>query len=125
MLEQLTERFGAMRINDRCRRFSLIAFLITASSWTTIGQPQGANSKTETRSSATQAAQLSPEAAEIADEIGVARLLKRLESQPADGSTMSLASLSIRQEITEKVLGASFDVDSVNAVIDTELVWCL
>jgi hypothetical protein len=68
---------------------------------------------------------LSPEAAQVAEEIGVAPLLKRLESlpggPPSDRSRVSLESLVVRQEITEKVLSTSLDIDSVNAVIDSEV----
>jgi hypothetical protein len=68
---------------------------------------------------------LSPEATQVAQEIGVAPLLKRLESLAdgpvADGSRVSLESLAVRQEITEKILAASLDIDSVNAVIDSEV----
>ena len=68
-----------------------------------------------------QALRLSPEAAQVADQIGVAPLLDQLSSKRADGSPMDLQTLTVRQEITEKVLAASLDVDSVNAVIDSEV----
>ena len=66
------------------RRFCLVAFLMAAATWPTAAQSQ-----------------LSPEAAQVAVEIGVAPLLKLLEGLP--GSTMSMESLVLRQEITERV----------------------
>jgi hypothetical protein len=99
----------------------LIAFLVAASTWPTAAQAQKTNSQKETGSSAGQVLRLSPEAAQVADEIGVAALLDQLSSKRADGSPMNLQSLSVRQEITEKVLAASLDVDSVNAIIDSEV----
>jgi len=83
-------------------RLCLVAFLIAAAV-----RPAAAQS------------QCSAEATEVAVQIGVAPLMKRLENliDPA----MSMESLVLRQEITEVVLSASLDVDSVDAVIDAEI----
>jgi hypothetical protein len=85
------------------------------------GQTQKTNSQKETGAPAGQALTLSPEAAQVAEEIGVAPLLAQLSSKRAAGSPMNLETLAARQEITEKVLAASLDVYSVNAVIDSEV----
>ena len=107
------------------RRLSRVVFLIAASMWSTAAQTQPINSQPESGASEIQALRLSLEAAQVAEEIGVAPLLKRLErlpgGPPADGSSMSLESLAVRQEITERVLSTSLDIDSVNAIIDSEL----
>jgi hypothetical protein len=111
--------------NGAVRRLCLVAFLIALSTWSTTAQTQPVNSQPETGARAGQELRLSPEAAEVAEEIGVTPLLKRLESLPAgpsvESSRVSLESLAVRQEITEKVLAASLDIDSVNAVIDAEI----
>ena len=103
------------------RRFCLVAFLIAASTWPTAAQTQKISSPQETRASAMRNLRLSPEATQVAEEIGVAPLLDQLASRRADGSPMNLELLAVRQEITERVLAASLDVDSVNAVIDSEI----
>jgi hypothetical protein len=54
---------------------------------------------------------LSPNARQAADIIGVEPRLKRLSSLAASG--MSLEELSLRQQITEAVVVASLDLDSV------------
>src|SRR6266478_1276145 len=70
----------------------------------------------------TQQPKLSPGAEEVASEIGVTPLIERLYRLPErGGGTMSLEALSLRQEITEAVLGASLEVDGVIAEIDSEL----
>jgi hypothetical protein len=92
---------------------------MAASTWPTLAQTPQINSQQETRASAVL--RLSAEATQVADEIGVAQLLDQLNSNLAIGSPTSLESLTLRQEITEKVLAASLDVDSVNAIIDTEV----
>jgi hypothetical protein len=107
------------------RPFCLIVFLIATSTWPAAAQTQ-TNTQQEAATPAGQVLRLSPEAVEVADQIGVAPLLKRiarLREAPAaaDGSSMTLESLTVRQEITEKVLAASLDIDSVNAVIDSEV----
>jgi len=67
---------------------------------------------------------LSPGAEEAAKEIGVAPLIERLYRLPERdrgvGGPMSLEALSLRQEITEMVLGASLEVDGIIAEIDNE-----
>jgi hypothetical protein len=107
------------------RRLCLVALLIAASTWPTAAQTPQIKSQQVAGASSGQVLQLSPEAAQVADEIGVAPLLKRLErlqvEGAAAGSTTSLESLAVRQEITERVLSTSLDIDSVNAVIDSEI----
>src|SRR6202521_6087694 len=95
------------------RRFCLVAFLIAAPTWATVAQtqpgvPSGAaplgwhtNTQPETGAPAGQALKLSPEAAQVAEEIGVAPLLDQLDSKRAAGSPMNLETLEARQEITE------------------------
>ena len=107
------------------RRLCLVAFLIAASTWPMSAQTRLVNSQEDTGAPAGQPLKLSPEAAQVADQIDVALLLKRLErlpgGPPADVSQMSLESLSLRQQISERVLSTSLDIDSVNAVIDSEV----
>jgi hypothetical protein len=103
------------------RRLCLVAFLIAASTWPTAAQAQQTESQQVAGASESQELRLSSEAAQVADEIGVAPLLVLLSGKRAAGSGVSLESLAIRQEITEKVLAASLDVDSVNAVVDSEI----
>ncbi len=59
----------------------------------------------------------------MSSELGVTPLIERLYRLPERGVgvTMSLEALSLRQEITEVVLGASLEVDGVIAEIDSEL----
>jgi hypothetical protein len=101
--------------------FCLVVFLLAASTWPTAAQTQKISSPPETGASANRNLRLSPEAAQVAEEIGVAPLLDQLSSQRAAGSPMNLELLAVRQEITERVLAASLDVDSVNAIIDSEV----
>jgi hypothetical protein len=107
------------------RRLCLFAFIIAASTWPTAAQTPQTISQQVAGASSGQVLQQSLEAAQVADEIGVAQLLKKLEISPgglsADGSGVSLESLVVRQEITERVLSTSLDIDSVNAVIDSEI----
>jgi hypothetical protein len=98
----------------------VLAVLVTTPGWSVRAQTQQ-NLQTEPRASAGQTRGLSPEAAQVADEIGVTTLLNQPGIKGTAGSPMSLQSLVARQEITEKVLAASLDVDSVNAVIDSEV----
>jgi hypothetical protein len=59
----------------------------------------------------------------VASEIGVTPLIERLYRLPEQrgtGGTMSLEALSLRQEITEAVVGASLEVDGIIAEIDSE-----
>ena len=73
----------------------------------------------------TQLPKLSPGAEEVAREIGVTPLIERLYRLPEHDRgaalTMSVEALSLRQEITEVVLGASLEVDGITAEIDSEL----
>jgi len=119
--EKLRNSHEGGKLLTSVRRFCLIAFLIAASTWPTTAQTKQIKLPQEAGASTGQVLRLSPEAAQVADEIGVAALLDQLSRKRADGSPMDLQSLTVRQEITEKVLAASLDVDSVNAVIDAEV----
>jgi hypothetical protein len=103
------------------RCLCLAVFLIAASTWPTAAQTPQTKSQQVNGAAESQALGLSPEAAQVADEIGVAQLLGQLGSERAAGSSMSLESLAVRQEITERVLSTSLDIDSVNAIIDSEI----
>lgn len=110
------------------RGVCLVAFLVFisgTSTWTTAAQTQQINLRTKPGASGNPALSLSAEAAQVAAQIGVATLLERLvrlsDGSPADGSSTSLESLTVRQEITERILSASLDIDSVSAVIDSEI----
>ena len=98
--------------------FFQIALLVVASTRPAIAQNQQTSAQVEARTRAESTLRLSPEAAQVADEIEVTSLLERLRS--VAGTSTSLETLVVRQEITERVLLTSLDVDSVNAVIDTE-----
>ena len=98
-----------------------IALLIAASAWPAIARTQQANTRQETEAPAGQALPLSPEAAQVANEIDITFIIEKLRIEHNVCSAMSLETLAVRQEITEKVLAASLDVDSVNAVIDSEI----
>ena len=93
--------------------------LIWASTWPIEALAQQASARQENRSQTKLP--LSPEATQVANHIEVTNLLERLRSEGDVGSTPSLATLTLRQEITERVLAASLDVDSVTAVIDLEI----
>ena len=73
----------------------------------------------------TQLPKLSQGAEEVAREFGITPLIERLYRLPERdrgiGGPMTLEALSLRQEITEVVVGASLDVDGVIAEIDSEL----
>lgn len=103
------------------RLVCLVAFLVTASTWSAGAQTQQPNSQPKTAAPESRALQLSPEAAQVADKIGVAQLFDQLSSLRAAGPRVTLESLAVRQEITEKVFAASLDVDTLNAVIDSEI----
>jgi hypothetical protein len=114
-------RYRPRFCNEIVNRFCLAALLIAVLTWPTRAQTQPSKAQAEPITSAVQALRLSPEAAQVAEEIGVASLMGQLSNARAAGSGASLDSLMARQEITEKVLGASLDIDSVNAVIDSEV----
>jgi hypothetical protein len=105
----------------RVRLLCLVAFLVPALTLPAGAQTRQSNSQPKTAAPESQVLQLSPEAAQVADEIGVAQLFDQLRSQRAAGSRVRLESLAVRQEITEKVFAASLDIDSLNAVIDSEI----
>ena len=64
---------------------------------------------------------LSPEASQVAEDIGVAKLLEGASSERDLDSTRAVKVLLLRQQITERVLSASLAIDGVNAVIDYEI----
>jgi len=108
-------------LRSAMKRFFLVALLAAASTWPMAAQTQPTNTQQETGGSAIRELPLSPEAAQIAEGIGVVPLLDELGRVHAAGSPTSLESLAVRQEITEKILAASLDIDSVNAIIDSEV----
>ncbi len=98
-----------------------IAFLVMVSTCAARAQSQKTSTLQEPATPAEQALYLSPEAKQVAKQIEVTPLIERLRSGRAAGASMSLETLVVRQEITEKVLAASLDVDGVSAIIDTEV----
>ena len=98
----------------------LVACLLAASVCSIAAQTQQSNSQAQA-TAVTQRRTLSPEAAQVADEIGVTSLLNKLANSRTGKSPIPFEDLVTRQEITEKVLTASLDVDSVNAIIDAEI----
>ena len=64
---------------------------------------------------------LSPEAVEVAGEIKITPLLERFAEERNRNGGPTVETLALRQEIMEKVMAASLDVDSVNAVVDLEI----
>jgi hypothetical protein len=73
-----------------------------------------------------QQPKLSPGAEEIARTIGVVPLIERFYGLPerdrgAGGGVMSLEAMSLRQQITESVVGAGLEVDGMITEIDSEL----
>ena len=105
----------------RARVLCWLVFLISVSSWPSRMLAQQSDARRELRPKAGLLLPLSPEAAQVANDINVTILLERLGSEGVAGSPASLTTLALRQEITERVLAASLDVDSVNAVIDSEI----
>jgi hypothetical protein len=102
------------------RHLGLVAFLTVALTCAASAQTQPVIAEQKT-----EGPQFSPEANQVAAEIGVAPLLERLhhfpQAQPAGDPATKIESLILRQEITEKVLSTSLEIDSVNAVIDVEI----
>jgi hypothetical protein len=91
-----------------------------------ITQGQGQGQGQQSRQQAGQQAELSPGAEEIARTIGVEPLIERFRHLPEhdrglEGGVMSLEALSLRQEITESIVGASLEVDGLVSEIDSEL----
>jgi len=99
----------------------VVACLVAASVCSIAAQTQRSNSQAEATTVVNQRLPLSPEATQVADEIGVSSLLNQLANSRTSKSPITFEDLVIRQEITEKVLTASLDVDSVNAIIDAEI----
>lgn len=67
--------------------------------------------------------QLSPHSEQVAEILGIKPQLQqalRLRAERPSGGAMSLDELGLRQEISERVLAASFDVDGVLAEISRE-----
>src|SRR5258706_10016933 len=64
--------------NDAVRRFCLIVLLIGASTGTATGQTPPSKAQEKTSVSAVQSLRLSPEAAQVAEEIGVTSLVDQL-----------------------------------------------
>ncbi len=96
-----------------------IALLTVASTWPAIAQNQQTSAQVEARTNGETTLRLSPEAVQVADEIEVTSLLERLRG--VAGTSTRFETLAVRQEVTEKILLASLDVDSVNAIIDAEV----
>jgi hypothetical protein len=123
--EKLRNRHEVGNLLASVGSLCLAVLLVASITWPTAAQTQTTNTQLETGAPRGKVLRLSPEAAQVADEIGVAALLKRLETLPdglpVDGSRVSLESLAVRQEITERVLSTSLGIDSVNAVIDSEV----
>jgi hypothetical protein len=105
----------------RVRTVCQIALLITALTWPALAQTQAIKTPQKTEVPAVQVLPLSAEATQVADDIEVTVLIEKLRSERAAGSPMSVQTILIRQQITERVLAASLDLDSVNAVIDSEI----
>ena len=110
---------------DRRTRLCLAALFIAAATWPAAAQTTRSDAPQVAGAPDPQALRLSPEAEQVADTIGVAPLLTQLKSMPGgppdEGSRVSLEAIALRQEVTERVLGASLDIDSVNAIIDSEI----
>ena len=64
---------------------------------------------------------LSPEAAQVARDINVAPLMARLYDERIQNGRPTADTLAIRQEIMERVMAASLDIDSVDSVVDIEI----
>ena len=100
----------------------LFAFALPALLWTlpaaaqSVPTPQAA-SQSEPRPSALASPAIAPAVREV---LGLDPLLTQLAALQASGQTISLDALNLRQQILERVLSASFDVDSALGRIDTE-----
>jgi hypothetical protein len=105
----------------RMKLLVVVTCLVTASVCPVTAQTQPSNSQAEATTVVRQRLPLSPEATQVADEIGITSLLNQLARIRTGEFPMSFEELVIRQQITEKVLAASLDVDSVNAIIDAEI----
>lgn len=107
-------------LSERLRFFCFIILFVAVSVWWAEAQTPSPDSPPKITAPADLELRLSPEAKQTANQIGVTPLLGRLE-RVSDSSPANLESMALRQEITEKVLAASLDIDSVNSVIDTEI----
>src|SRR5258705_11608835 len=92
-----------------------IAVLVVVLTCAAKAQSQQTSTQQGLATTAEQTLYLSPEAKQVAKQIEVTPLIERLRSERAAGASMSLETLVVRQETTEKVLAASLDVDSVSA----------
>jgi hypothetical protein len=80
-----------------------------------LAQPQTAVNNPQAASS------LSPEAMQVAQQIGVAPLLQQAPGDANADDHHLIESLLARQGITERLLGTSLEIDSTNSVIDLEI----
>lgn len=81
------------------------------------------NAEAQQQPGAADQSQLSPHAGQVAGILGIKPLVDRAMALSAGrpaGTSMGLEELSLRQEISERVLAAGFDVDGVLAEIDQE-----
>src|SRR2546428_8060623 len=91
--------------------------------------PDGGAARQAPVAAGTQPAQrpkLSSGAEEIARTIGVVPVIERFYGLPerdrgAGGGVMSMEAMSLRQQITESVVGAGLEVDGVITEIDSEM----
>jgi uncharacterized protein (DUF302 family) len=97
----------------RARFVYLLTLLVSACSL--------AQSQSATNNDPQKASRLSPEAMEVAQQIGVASLLERMSDDRQADDHRFIELLAVRQEISERLLGASLEIDSANADIDFEI----
>jgi len=109
------------RLGRAANQRVVLAFLVVVSTIAVKAQSQQTSTLQRPATPSEQALHLSPEAKQVAKQIEVIPLIERLRSGRAAGASMSLETLVVRQEITEKVLSAALDVDTVSAIIDTEV----
>jgi len=101
----------------------VLVFLIVGSYLTSDAQQQPPAAVETPCGPGASCPELSPHAGQVAQILGVKPLIDRalaLGSSRPPGSSMNLDELALRQEISESVLAASFDVDGVLAEIDQE-----
>ena len=105
---------------------SLCLWPVLSLGQSTVAYQTTANARNASEVHPAREMKLSPGAAEVARLIGVSPLLERLQDlskteQEGAGSILSPESLTLRQEITEAVLGTSLEVDGVIAELDSEM----